>query len=158
MPWADSTNRQVAIYKLKLERANEECCRLNVEIQRLVTSMRDEEAELSQHIEALGARSPWLAAELTNLLARRVQMNDVHRTQLQEIFALSSYNGVRVPGTRVGQIAGDAEISDLQQPSSRLDDGNMGGEDIYAPDEDDFIGEQLDGLATYLENLSLVDE
>jgi hypothetical protein len=56
------------------------------------------------------------------------------------------------------RIAGDTEISDLRRPGSRLDDGNMGEEDIYAPDEDDFIGEQLDGLATYLENLSLADE
>jgi len=98
LPWADSANRQAAIYQLKLECAHEERIQLNIEIQRLLTSMRDEEGELSQHAKDLNAWSPWLATELKNMLACHARLNDVHRTQIQQIFALHSYNGARVPG------------------------------------------------------------
>jgi len=42
--------------------------------------------------------------------------------------------------------------------SEGLDNSDSGEHDIYGPDEDDFIGDQLDSLATYLENLSLTHE
>jgi len=158
LPWADSANRQVAIYQLKLERAHEERIRLNIEIQWLLTSMRDEEGELSQHAEALNTLSPWLAAELKTMLARRVRLNDVHRARMQQIFILSSYNGAQVPGIRAGQTMRDVGISDLQMHNEGLDDSDTGEQDIYSPDEDDFIGDQLDSLVTYLENLTLTHE
>jgi len=158
LPWADSTNRQVAIYQLKLERADEEHRRLNVEIQRLVTSMRDEETDISLHIKALNMQAPWLAAELKDKLARHVQINNIHHARIQEIYSIRSYSGARGPGIRVGQMAGDVDTSDLQTCGTGSDDGgsgDSGDEGIYPPDEDDFIGDQLDGLATYLEKLSL---
>jgi len=74
-----ASTHQAAIYQLKLERAHEEHIRLNIEIQWLLTSMRDEEGELSQHAKDLNTWSPWLATELKNMLACRVRLNNVHR-------------------------------------------------------------------------------
>ena len=118
--------------------------------------MRDEEGELSQHAKDLNARSPWLATELKNMLACRAWLNDVHCARIQQIFALSSYNGAWVPGIWVGQTMSDTAILDSQMHSEGLDDRDTGEQDIYSPDEDDFIGDQLDSLVVYLEHLTLM--
>jgi len=122
--------------------------------------MRDEEADISQHIEALNMQSPWLAAELKDRLAWCVRVNNVHRACIWEIYSLRIYNGMQGPGIWVGQTAGgDVDTLDLQTHGTGLDEsGDAGEEGIYPPDEDDFIGDQLDGLAMYLENLSLAHD
>ena len=120
--------------------------------------MRDEETDISLRIEALNMQAPWLAAELKDRLAQRVRMNNIHCACIQEIYSIRSYNGTRGPGIRVGQMAGDVDTSDSQTYGTGLDNGDSrdsGDDGIYLPDEDDFISDQLDGLATYLENLSL---
>ncbi|KAA1467688.1 hypothetical protein DENSPDRAFT_877519 [Dentipellis sp. KUC8613] len=66
-PWTDSRNRQAAVHTLKIERAKEERTRLNIEIRRLATWMRDEEQHLRTHITQLEPQSPNLAAHLTSL-------------------------------------------------------------------------------------------
>jgi len=43
--------------------------------------------------------SPWLAAELEDKLARRVQVNNVHHVCIQEIYSFCIYNGMQDPGT-----------------------------------------------------------
>ncbi|KAI0309491.1 hypothetical protein OF83DRAFT_1032888, partial [Amylostereum chailletii] len=84
-PWANSANRQAAIYSLKLERAQEERERLNVEICRLVTWMRDEETQLRAAVEDARGQGSHLAHELEHMLTHRVRQNHVHRTRIQWI-------------------------------------------------------------------------
>ncbi len=143
LPWADSANRQASIYQLKIERAEEERLRLNLEIQRLVTFMKDEELQINQHIAALKADSPLLAAELQSMLARRVRVNGIHHARISRIYTLQAYNGSRDPSVCIDQdITADVVTEGME-------------ECIFAPDEDNAIGDQLDGLMMYLENLSL---
>ncbi|TFY76416.1 hypothetical protein EWM64_g7596 [Hericium alpestre] len=65
-PWSQSANRQAANHSLKVERAKEECVQLNVEVRRLATWMRDEEADMTAAIARL-------RAEGTDMLATEVQ-------------------------------------------------------------------------------------
>jgi len=50
----------------------------------------------------------------------------------------------------------DTAILDSQMHSEGLDDQDTGEQDIYSPDKDDFIGNQLDSLVVYLEHLTLM--
>src|SRR5882762_2789617 len=60
-PWTDSANRQAANYSLKIVRAKEEQERLNTEIQRLTTYMRDEETDFNKSLKSLKDTDPPLA-------------------------------------------------------------------------------------------------
>jgi hypothetical protein len=147
LPWADSTNCQAAIYELKIERAQEERNRLNVEIQRLVTSMKDEEQHFAQCIKALASDSALLGAELSMMLARRCQVHNINLIRISKIYNLKSYTGSQDPGTAVRKCHGAAAAEALDEENP--DDY------VFAADEDDVVGDQLDSLTTYLESLSL---
>jgi len=106
--------------------------------------MRDEEFQISRRIATLRTESPLLTAELHSMLSRRVRVNDIHRARISRIYTLQVYNGARDPGIRISQ---DSSSTDIAAEGVE--------ESIFTPDEDDAVGDQLDGLTTYLENLSL---
>jgi hypothetical protein len=92
-PWTDSANRQAAIYSLKMERAHEERCRLDIEIVRLVNWMADEENELRAAIVKHELNGSPLTCVLKEMLARRARQNSVHRNRIFDTMALPSYTG-----------------------------------------------------------------
>ncbi|KAA1475563.1 hypothetical protein DENSPDRAFT_860864 [Dentipellis sp. KUC8613] len=103
-PWTDSRNRQAAVHTLKIERAHEECDRLDVEIRRLATWMRDEEQQLRTRIVQLEKESPDLAAYLTSVEARVRRVNRTHRARLEEIAQLPCFTGTIEPGQAIDDI------------------------------------------------------
>jgi hypothetical protein len=94
-PWADPRNRQISLHRLKLERAEEERRRLNIEISRLVDWMSQEESQLRSATNRLRSEGSPLAVEASRFLARRIRQNNVHRARIQKIYALSCYTGWR---------------------------------------------------------------
>ncbi|KAI0038235.1 hypothetical protein FA95DRAFT_1567860 [Auriscalpium vulgare] len=161
LPWADSANRQAALHYLKIERAEEERHRVNREIRRLVTFMRDEEADLEQRIrictEEGSQQSLLLAAQLCAYQARRVRVNNIHRARLERIFALPSFTGNRHAGIAVERAHEEIDRSQdevMYTPDQLLDDETM---DSIGAEEDDIVGEQLDNLNEWVGNLSMID-
>ena len=69
-PWAQATNRQAGVHNLKLMGAYVEQARLNIEVRRVATSIRDEELDFKLHITCVKATDPPLAAELRDIQDR----------------------------------------------------------------------------------------
>ncbi|KAI0058312.1 hypothetical protein BV25DRAFT_1902184 [Artomyces pyxidatus] len=159
-PWADSSNRQARIHTLKIKRAEEERDRLNNEIQRLITSMRDEEEDLRFHITRLQPTSSLLAAELACILARRLRLHHIHHARLQKIFALPAFTGRREPGTHTGRshiVHIDASQTTSSQSVTRDDEWESAAGN-EAPDEDDAAADEFERLADYLDSMPSLPE
>jgi hypothetical protein len=108
--------------------------------------MNDEEQHIAWCIAALNSNSPLLAAELLVLLARRRRVNNLHRTRISKIYSLKTYTGPQDPGIHAIQGHPVAASESLDESPDDF---------IFTADEDDLVGDQLDGLTTYLESLSL---
>jgi hypothetical protein len=148
-PWADTRNRQALLHHLKLERAEEERKRLDVEISRLVDWMTREESDLKSAVDRLQTEGSPLAVEANKRLAHRVRQNNIHRTVIQKIYALPCYSGHR-----------DSTIGFGGVTSERHAQGDGLGDGIGAPtgisaEEDDIVGDELDRLNDFLGSLSI---
>ena len=144
------TNRQAGIHRLKLARVNEERERLNIEIRRVATSIRDEELDFERHIALLEITDVLLATELRDMRDRRVRVNQQHKFRIAQICKLSCYNGLASLGTRVGRapVENDMDLdSDFEKDEEDEEDPE--------PDEDDVLVTQLDSLEQFFGQLSV---
>jgi len=162
--WADSKNHQAAMHALKIERAKEERIRLNVEIQRLITYMRDDEADLQRTIDISHSQDPLLVPVLQRVQAQQIHMNNLHCMHIHRIGNLPCFTGSLVAGQAEEhpQFSGSAADSNVTNTCTlQIDEdedseeGEEGGE--MDATEDDWAGEQLDALNTFMLNLSLID-
>ncbi|KIM86138.1 hypothetical protein PILCRDRAFT_5198 [Piloderma croceum F 1598] len=155
LPWAEATNRQAAIYHLKYERALEERERLNLEVRRLATWVRDEEHDFTCNITRVGLLRPHLAAEMGEIRDRRVHINNEHRKCIARIQALPSFSGISSLGTRIGRTNTDMDIDSLNDEAA---DGTGGGDeelDDDGLDEDDRVADELVNITYFVENLAI---
>ena len=87
-PWSQDTTRQAIRTYLNLQRAEEECTRLNVEMNRLLTSLFDTHIDIS--IAITGCQNPPLVVELRRrleyhqLVSERIISSLVNASQLPE--------------------------------------------------------------------------
>ena len=88
-------HRQMAVKYFKLLRAREEITRLNVEVRRLQAWVDSETTEIKQIATELSAQNPPLSAELQVLFHHQLRINNQHQLQLQRIYDLKGYSGVR---------------------------------------------------------------
>ncbi|KAF7371788.1 hypothetical protein MVEN_00035500 [Mycena venus] len=134
----------------KILRANEEIKRLNVEIPRFVTYMRDEEAFLRRQEE----RVP---IEHGDALAHRVALNreqqgrfnDGHRYRLLALSKLLGFTGSIMPGFPVDKqrLAEEAPQSHLPHVPESFDGATPGDED---EEDSDGEAETLDAMFVVL--------
>lgn len=159
-PWALAANRQAGIHSLKLTNAHVERKRLNYEVRRLATSMRDEELELAHHITRLTGINPPLAIVITDIRDRRIQVNNQHRRCIAAIHSLPHFNGRKDLGVRA---TSSSDMDDSEDERGT----DMGSGELCAvgvddpdseaePDEDDYTTTQLDNLETWMEQLSIL--
>ena len=94
-PWSNTMHRQMAVKYFKLLRAREEITWLNVEVRRLQAWVDSETTEIKQIATELSAQNPPLSAELQVLFHRQLRVNNQHQLQLQRIYDLEGYSGVR---------------------------------------------------------------
>jgi hypothetical protein len=152
-PWADTRNRQVALHYLKLERAQEERTRLNIEISRLVDWMTREESHLRSAVDHLRSEGSPLAVEVNSLLARRIRQNNIHRTRIQKIYTLSCYSGLREAADEFRGVTSESNAHGGGLGGGSIGDAGL-GEHINV-EEDDVIGDELDRLNDFLGSLSI---
>ena len=99
--WAKPASCVLMDQYFKMERAHEEIVRLNVEIPRLTTYIRDEEAFLLQQEELLSTSDAPLSQQLRLRCLKLIQSNDLHIHWLNKLASLPSFSGTIEPGISV---------------------------------------------------------
>ena len=119
-PWATPAGRQAMDSYFKRRRAEEEIVRLNVEIRRLVTYIRDEERYLRACEETLKVQHPELAYQISIKRNIRGRFHRSHLKTLHAISQLPGFSGTLSPGIseRIG--LGESGSSPIPIIPSRL--------------------------------------
>lgn len=117
-PWASVAARSAMDLYFKMCRAREEIQRLNVEIRRLVTYIRDEDKYLRQCEDQLKDASPALAHQIAIYRSTRGRFNSRHLKRLHDISKLAGFSGTLAPGVSTGVGPGEsASVPNVQIPS-----------------------------------------
>ncbi|KAJ8456302.1 hypothetical protein ONZ45_g18777 [Pleurotus djamor] len=143
-PWAQPLFREMIRRHNRLERAEEEIQRCNIECKRLYTSIVDEEKLFSQVELNLQASNSPIYGALQEFTLRRRRINDHLLTRIYQIYQLPGFTGDRSVGTHV----------DTPEPSPNESD--MGHEG-YKVSPEDARSVELDDLEAEAE-LDTADE
>ncbi|KAJ7131095.1 hypothetical protein C8R44DRAFT_904133, partial [Mycena epipterygia] len=144
-PWAKPVGRLAMDQYFKLRRADEEIQRLNVEIPRFLTYMRDEEDFLwreEQHIRC--GNGPVLAYQIGKYRMRQGRFNDDHRDRLTHLSRFLGFsasllgNGTPVDKQRLEVVPENAAVLELMsmpmpiapQPAPLGDDDDSDDDDL----------------------------
>lgn len=100
--WAQPAYRVAMGLHFKRKCACREIKRLNVEITRLRTFIRDDEVSHSKSIDAIRDSDPGLAAVMAHQWALRCEVNHIHLARLSAIADLPGYTGSQSCGARKG--------------------------------------------------------
>ncbi|KAJ7195687.1 hypothetical protein GGX14DRAFT_537230 [Mycena pura] len=102
-PWASPAARLVLDAFFKIERAQEEIDRLNIEIRRFITYMRDEKLFLDHHVRVVAETDPILAFFIRRYQERRGRFDEGHKKRLAKMAKKMGRNftGTLIPGKRV---------------------------------------------------------
>ncbi|KAJ7645338.1 hypothetical protein B0H17DRAFT_1148452 [Mycena rosella] len=129
--WATPAARQLMDSFFRLERAKEEIPRLNIEIRRLVTYIRDEKALLLQKEAEVRVTDPNLAYFIGKYRSRRGCADDNHMVCLRAMAKKlgSRFTGTLTPGIR------RLEVAELEREEMDLDSTGEEGEDTAVATE-----------------------
>lgn len=113
-PWATPGARSAMDLYFKMCRAQEEISRLNIEIRRLVTCIRDEDNYLRTCEDQLKFTSPALAHQLAIHRNTRGRFNARHLKRLHDISTLPGFSGTLLPGLSARMGSGEsASVPDV---------------------------------------------
>jgi hypothetical protein len=101
-PWCKPAIREAMKLRHRLTRAREEIDRLNVEIRRLHTAIRDERRLFKSTITRLRSTQDPLLGAMLDFVTRRSRINDRLLTRVHQIYALNGYTGHKSAGKRLG--------------------------------------------------------
>ncbi|KAJ7805132.1 hypothetical protein B0H14DRAFT_3091661 [Mycena olivaceomarginata] len=160
-PWTRPAYRLAMDTYFKIERAREELVRLNIEIRRTMTWIRDEGhflrgRELS--LRSTEGKTPeqaeedlLLAVQMKLYREQRGRFDDDHRDNFRRLPKLKGFTGSIAPGIAV-EILGDARDVD------EMEDGNNDEEELTRPDESDDKGIEAheETLSRFLYQVSMV--
>ncbi|EUC65967.1 hypothetical protein RSOL_504150 [Rhizoctonia solani AG-3 Rhs1AP] len=107
--WSQPTNRRGIQLWQKIQRAQEEIVRLNVEISRVRTHIRDEEDYISTQYTILRSTNPTLASILLTRMNMMKQVNQRINNDLASIAKLKGFSGSLDFGIRAGSEAPQME-------------------------------------------------
>lgn len=93
IPWMRSTERDMAIRYFKIQRAQEEIIRLNIEIKRLLAYIQNEEKVWEDLTSQLQSTAPHLAYQAGKCLKRLLCVNQIHVDRLSRLTLLYGYTG-----------------------------------------------------------------
>ncbi|KAJ7226507.1 hypothetical protein B0H12DRAFT_1205258 [Mycena haematopus] len=153
-PWAQLAGRAAMDQHFKLLRADEEIVRLNVEIRRLVTFMKDEEAFLVVEEGSLRAEGKeGLAVQVGLLRMERARFTAVHMSRLVKLSREPGFTGSLLPGVSISRerhtSVARSRDADMRAPSP----APPLGEDPAPPADDDDADMFLSADATDIRRL-----
>lgn len=118
-PWSSPAARHAMDLSFKMCRAREEISRLNVEVRRLVTYIRDEDNYLRACEDQLKITSPALAHQIAIYRNTRGRFNARHLKRLHDISQLPGFIGTLVPGLSAHTGLGEsASMPDARIPTN----------------------------------------
>ena len=112
--WTQPAVRSAMKLRNRISRAKEEISRLNIEVRRLHTAIRDERSLFNATLKRLKDTNDPLHGPTKEYVNRRRQMNHHLLSRIHEIYGLPGFSGIKGPGTRVGSTvkAGDTPDTD----------------------------------------------
>ncbi|KAG2342409.1 hypothetical protein BDR05DRAFT_976534 [Suillus weaverae] len=113
-PWSSAAARSAMDLHFKMCRAREEIERLNIEVRRLVTYIRDEERYLRECEDQLKDTSQALAHQITIHRNTRGRFNSRHLKRLYDILKLPGFSGTLTPGVSADTSPGKSANVDTQ--------------------------------------------
>ncbi|KAF9035953.1 hypothetical protein BJ165DRAFT_1509152 [Panaeolus papilionaceus] len=116
-PWATSAARHTMDRYFKLLRAAEEIDRLNIEIHRLWTFMRDEDEFLLAKEKEIAASNPSLASAISAYRSETSRFREHHTTIINQIRQLKGYTGK--PATCFGVVVSERKTQKRPSASSQ---------------------------------------
>ncbi|HEV7736205.1 MAG TPA: hypothetical protein VGO47_02385 [Chlamydiales bacterium] len=150
LPWTRSVAREAQMVYFKIQRAKEEVIRLNVEVRRLQTYMRNEERFLEQQVEELRTGDLELPLQLQSKLTHFRALNKVHYNRIRQIHKLAIFSGVVTCGIHKGMTQDTLEETEIgDEVEAEVDDGS----DVDS--EHDEMHDLLDAVSTGLGNMTL---
>ena len=129
-PWASPSARLLLDQYFKIQRAREEIIRLNVEIKRVVTYMKDEKNFLMHMERKLVDAQPHLAHQIRLYKDERGCFNEAHIRRFVKLALRQGFTGTLKPGESIRNISGSLSYTS-QEP---VDSGSLNEE--YSSDED----------------------
>lgn len=140
----------------RIQRAREEITRLNVEIRRVHTAIRDEAILFKNILENMQHTDP-LRGALLDFATRRQNINHHVLCRLKLVYALPDFSGIPTPGTRIGAIpipstsdsTGPANEAGLQPDDDEKDDASDD-----EPDDEE-AGEDVARVVTFISELAV---
>ncbi|KAJ6597738.1 hypothetical protein DFH09DRAFT_904088 [Mycena vulgaris] len=123
LPWATPAARVILDTYFKIERSKEEISRLNVEIHRFVTYIRDEKEILDSRIHMVGQTDPDLTYFIQKYQWRRGRFNEGHMERLRAMEKKlgSHFTGTLVPGERLRHAA-THDVDEMEEDESDTSD------------------------------------
>lgn len=119
-PWSSPAACSAMDLYFKMCRVQEEIQRLNVEVRRLVTYIRDEDKYLRTCEDQLKVTSPAIAHQIAIHRNTQGRFNSRHLRQLHDISKLPGFNGTIVPGVSTNTSLGESCSTPNAQVPSRL--------------------------------------
>lgn len=151
-PWATPSGRLAMDTFFKIQRAKEEIQRLNVEIPRLATYLRDEDHTLRDFEREVRKLDPPLAHQIQLYRKRRGRFNNRHNTILKKIAALPGFSGSIAPGRSIGPFGEDEDQPmDVDEDEQALPYPNSAATVTGGVDYLDLLEAEDEGMAEDLE-------
>ncbi|KAJ7303803.1 hypothetical protein DFH08DRAFT_985980 [Mycena albidolilacea] len=158
-PWAIPAARILLDAYFKIERAKEEIDRLNVEIKRFVTYIRDEKVFLDGKVIEVEARDPHLAFFVREYQSRRGRFDEGHIKKSTEMASKlgGRFTGSLSPGIRLAPPVAETENMDVSEGFQAVEEEEESWEleTLDADDDDEDEGEEAEEeeLAEILETV-----
>ncbi|KAG1726723.1 uncharacterized protein EDB91DRAFT_1339607 [Suillus paluster] len=122
-PWSSAAARRAMDLYFKMCRAREEIERLDIEVRRLVTYIRDEERYLRECEDQLKDTSTALTHQIAIHRNTRGRFNSRHLKRLYNISKLPGFSGTLTPGVSADTSPGEsASLANAQIPTRMLVD------------------------------------
>jgi hypothetical protein len=150
--WTAPARREGTTKYFKLCRAREEIVRLNIEICRLRTAIRDEEMNACLVIAQLSEEDPALSAEIRRRWSLRSQVNKQLIQQLDQVESLDGFSGQQ-GATGVRSHTGLAHRNEGSPPISGANVGGVARAEDDEAEEIEELARDVANLAEFMENI-----
>ncbi|KAJ7236971.1 hypothetical protein C8J57DRAFT_1529765 [Mycena rebaudengoi] len=175
-PWAEPTARLATDKYNKILRAREEIQRLNIEIRRVITHMRDEDIFLKQKVAETADNDPTISHQIAIYHEERTRFNDLHIKCFRALALEPGFTGTLIPGVRRQETSGGpsnaSEEPDLMDVDMEAEDAVLSATeaarrgvhvpqdreedwftDVSDSDEESGAEEEEEGVASVAEQL-----
>lgn len=153
-PWARPAHRETVRQFLRIQRAQEEILRCNVEIRRLHTAIYDEQQHFDVVQEDLRRTENPIAGAVDEFVILRRRVNAHILVRIQQMFDLEHFSGDKTLGTRKGTSASRPVLKAVQISGVEAEQVRLDADQDDIENEDDVNGD-IGGLVDYISSVSI---